>query len=116
MTLECAGNGRAFFEPPVAGVQWEKGAVGYRRMAMAYDWALTFSPARAFGQRRGICGWMALRSRHRSRARLHPQPAARKGARLRDVARLPDERRGADGAARVSGAGGGARLGKAPTR
>ena len=28
VTLECAGNGRAFFEPPVAGVQWEKGAVG----------------------------------------------------------------------------------------
>ena len=28
VTLECAGNGRAFFEPRVAGVQWEKGAVG----------------------------------------------------------------------------------------
>lgn len=28
VTLECAGNGRAFMEPPVAGVQWEKGAVG----------------------------------------------------------------------------------------
>ena len=27
-TLECAGNGRAFFEPPVPGVQWRKGAVG----------------------------------------------------------------------------------------
>ena len=27
-TLECAGNGRAFFNPPVAGVQWERGAVG----------------------------------------------------------------------------------------
>ena len=30
-TLECAGNGRAFFEPPVAGIQWEKGAVGTAR-------------------------------------------------------------------------------------
>jgi len=30
-TLECAGNGRAFFDPPVAGVQWEKGAVGTAR-------------------------------------------------------------------------------------
>jgi DMSO/TMAO reductase YedYZ molybdopterin-dependent catalytic subunit len=30
-TLECAGNGRSFFEPPVAGVQWEKGAVGTAR-------------------------------------------------------------------------------------
>jgi DMSO/TMAO reductase YedYZ molybdopterin-dependent catalytic subunit len=30
-TLECAGNGRAFFEPPVAGVQWQKGAVGNAR-------------------------------------------------------------------------------------
>jgi DMSO/TMAO reductase YedYZ molybdopterin-dependent catalytic subunit len=27
-TLECAGNGRAFFDPSVAGVQWRKGAVG----------------------------------------------------------------------------------------
>ena len=26
--MECAGNGRAFFNPPVAGVQWERGAVG----------------------------------------------------------------------------------------
>ena len=25
VTLECAGNGRAFFDPPVAGLQWKKG-------------------------------------------------------------------------------------------
>jgi DMSO/TMAO reductase YedYZ molybdopterin-dependent catalytic subunit len=31
MTLECAGNGRAFFEPSVAGIQWQKGAVGTAR-------------------------------------------------------------------------------------
>ena len=31
VTLECAGNGRAFFDPPVAGVQWERGAVGNAR-------------------------------------------------------------------------------------
>jgi DMSO/TMAO reductase YedYZ molybdopterin-dependent catalytic subunit len=31
VTLECAGNGRAFFQPPVAGVQWRKGAVGTAR-------------------------------------------------------------------------------------
>jgi DMSO/TMAO reductase YedYZ molybdopterin-dependent catalytic subunit len=31
VTLECAGNGRAFFTPAVAGVQWEKGAVGTAR-------------------------------------------------------------------------------------
>jgi sulfite oxidase len=30
-TLECAGNGRAFFDPPVAGIQWGKGAVGNAR-------------------------------------------------------------------------------------
>lgn len=30
-TLECAGNGRAFFDPPVAGIQWERGAVGNAR-------------------------------------------------------------------------------------
>ena len=28
ITLECAGNGRAFFDPPMAGIQWRKGAVG----------------------------------------------------------------------------------------
>jgi sulfite oxidase len=27
-TLECAGNGRAFQEPKVPGVQWQRGAVG----------------------------------------------------------------------------------------
>ena len=31
MTLECAGNGRALFDPPVAGIQWRKGAVGTAR-------------------------------------------------------------------------------------
>ena len=31
VTLECAGNGRAFFTPPVAGIQWRKGAVGTAR-------------------------------------------------------------------------------------
>lgn len=30
-TLECAGNGRAFFDPKVPGVQWESGAVGNAR-------------------------------------------------------------------------------------
>lgn len=30
-TLECAGNGRAFFTPPVAGIQWGRGAVGTAR-------------------------------------------------------------------------------------
>ena len=29
--LECAGNGRVFFDPPVAGIQWQKGAVGNAR-------------------------------------------------------------------------------------
>lgn len=27
VTMECAGNGRQFLSPPVAGVQWERGAV-----------------------------------------------------------------------------------------
>jgi len=27
-TLECAGNGRAFYQPHLGGVQWRKGAVG----------------------------------------------------------------------------------------
>jgi sulfite oxidase len=30
-TLECAGNGRAFQNPKVPGVQWQKGAVGTAR-------------------------------------------------------------------------------------
>jgi len=29
--LECAGNGRAFFDPTVAGLQWTNGAVGNAR-------------------------------------------------------------------------------------
>lgn len=31
VTLECSGNGRALFEPTVAGAQWHKGAVGNAR-------------------------------------------------------------------------------------
>ena len=30
-TLECAGNGRAFHDPKVPGVQWQRGAVGNAR-------------------------------------------------------------------------------------
>jgi DMSO/TMAO reductase YedYZ molybdopterin-dependent catalytic subunit len=30
-TLECAGNGRGFFQPHVPGVQWQRGAVGNAR-------------------------------------------------------------------------------------
>jgi DMSO/TMAO reductase YedYZ molybdopterin-dependent catalytic subunit len=30
-TLECAGNGRAFYSPHVPGVQWRRGAVGTAR-------------------------------------------------------------------------------------
>jgi len=29
--LQCSGNGRAFFDPKVPGVQWERGAVGNAR-------------------------------------------------------------------------------------
>jgi DMSO/TMAO reductase YedYZ molybdopterin-dependent catalytic subunit len=35
VTLECAGNGRAFSDPPVAGIQWERGAVGTARFTGA---------------------------------------------------------------------------------
>jgi DMSO/TMAO reductase YedYZ molybdopterin-dependent catalytic subunit len=35
VTLECAGNGRAFFQPSVAGIQWEKGAVSTARFTGA---------------------------------------------------------------------------------
>ena len=31
VTMECAGNGRSFFRPRVAGIQWRKGAVGTAR-------------------------------------------------------------------------------------
>lgn len=32
-TLECAGNGRAFQNPKVPGIQWQRGAVGNARFA-----------------------------------------------------------------------------------
>jgi sulfite oxidase len=32
-TLECAGNGRAFHNPHVPGIQWQKGAVGNARFS-----------------------------------------------------------------------------------
>ena len=32
-TLECAGNGRAFQQPHVPGIQWQKGAVGTARFS-----------------------------------------------------------------------------------
>jgi len=35
VTLECAGNGRAFFQPSIAGIQWEKGAVSTARFTGA---------------------------------------------------------------------------------
>ena len=35
-TLECAGNGRAFFQPALAGIQWEKGAVGNAQIGRAH--------------------------------------------------------------------------------
>ena len=31
VTLECAGNGRAFHKPRASGIQWEYGAVGNAR-------------------------------------------------------------------------------------
>ncbi len=31
VTLECAGNGRSFFDPKVPGAQWQRGAVGTAR-------------------------------------------------------------------------------------
>src|SRR5579872_840342 len=31
--LECAGNGRTFYQPPVAGTQWAFGSVGNGRWA-----------------------------------------------------------------------------------
>ncbi len=33
ITLECAGNGRAFQQPKVPGVQWQRGAVGTARFS-----------------------------------------------------------------------------------
>jgi DMSO/TMAO reductase YedYZ molybdopterin-dependent catalytic subunit len=35
VTLECAGNGRGFFQPALAGIQWEKGAVSTARFTGA---------------------------------------------------------------------------------
>jgi sulfite oxidase len=50
-TLECAGNGRAFFDPPVAGVQWQKGAVGTARWTgVRLGDVLQLAGARALGR------------------------------------------------------------------
>src|SRR5207248_34782 len=37
-TLECAGNARAFQNPHVPGVQWQRGAVGTARFHGPTDW------------------------------------------------------------------------------
>lgn len=47
-TLECAGNGRVFLVPQVAGAQWELGAVGNA------EW--TGVPLRVLLERAGLAG------------------------------------------------------------
>lgn len=36
VTLECAGNGRAFHRPRASGIQWEYGAPEERGVLVAY--------------------------------------------------------------------------------
>ncbi len=57
VTLECAGNGRAFFSPAVAGIQWKRGAVGTARWtgARLRD-VLALAKARASGQYVHVAG------------------------------------------------------------
>ena len=60
-TLECAGNGRAFFEPPVAGIQWGRGAVGTARWGGVPLSALLGAPA--WRRVRYSCAWWAATGR-----------------------------------------------------
>src|SRR5712692_9802460 len=47
VTLECAGNGRAFLDPPAAGEQWRTGAVSTTADAgrIAYERSLPIADA-----------------------------------------------------------------------
>ena len=58
---ECAGNGRAFYEPPLPGVQWGNGAVGngrWRGVRAAVGWAAMGSRRACRGrERRRLCRW-----------------------------------------------------------
>ena len=49
--VECAGNGRVFYEPAREGLQWQSGAVGnaaWSGVLLPTSW-----PGRASGRRRG---------------------------------------------------------------
>ncbi len=105
-TLECAGNGRSMFSPPVDGEQWRLGAVSTAEwtgvpLVEVLDRAgpqpgrprrsCSAGPTR---QRRGVDGADPLRA----------WPVTRRRARLRGAARLRDERRAAPAPARLPAA------------
>ena len=53
VTLKCSGNGRAFYEPKIKGVQWRKGGVG-PPAGQASVWRMCW-PAQAYTLQGNTC-------------------------------------------------------------
>ena len=115
VTLECAGNGRTSFDPPVPGERWQFGAVEHRGV-----------DRRAAGRDPGSCRRAVRRDRGalpRCRRRrggqaagqdqLRAEPLARPGAGVRRGPGLGHERRATPDPARLSAPPRGARAGTA---
>ena len=113
-TIECAGNGRAFFDPPVAGIQWRKGAVGTSRWtgARLRDVVAVAGGRHGRGLRLDV-GW---RPPARHAAPLRAPGAVGEGDGRRHHRRLRDGRPADSAAARCTAARDRSRVGKAPTR
>ena len=109
VTLECAGNGRAFFDPPVAGIQWRKGAVG----TCTWTGVRVRRPGEA--RRRAAGRDAPVGERRRSAARhaaaVRAPGADGQGDGPRHDRRLRDERPADSGRARLPAPPGGARVG-----
>ena len=103
-TLECAGNGRSAFDPPVVGEQWQLGAVSTAEwtgvpLVEVFDRAAPSAAAREIVLR-GADNGSVEGSAEPDLVRA--QPLARRRARLGGAARLHDERRAAPTPARLS--------------
>ena len=110
VTLECAGNGRSFFDPPVPGEPWDLGAVSTAEwtgvpLAALLDRAGVQSGATEIVFRGADCGHVADVDSPIRFERSLPVDQCR-----RRFACLCDERRAAVGGARLSAAADRSRL------